>query len=99
MDQYQNNARRDRYSKKKVDKTQAEIDQILLKYKSKFATVADKKIYEHRMHMADIRDRFGELKQCRINEAAMLQYNEYHLSTGITKTPYIKPAENPILQT
>ena len=44
----------------------------MIKYQAKFATTAEKETHEHQLQIADIRGRFGELKQCPIHENAML---------------------------
>ena len=50
------------------------------------------------MKIGELRERFEELKFCKLGDQTMHSYDRYMNVQGFLKKKYIKPSENPIKQ-
>jgi hypothetical protein len=52
---------------------------------------------QERTVIKGIRSRFTELNYTNVGSETVKQYSEYMNQSGVTKKPYTKPPENPII--
>lgn len=77
---------------------QLEVDSVLRRFKSKFESLDEKKEYEHRKLISEVKNRFDELKHSDLEHSTVEAYNRYMQINGIMKRPIIKAPVNPIKQ-
>lgn len=69
-----------------------------MRHKSRFATEDERKQYEDRTRLSELRARYQELRWCKINESAMKEYAQFMDIKGMNKLPISKTTENPVQQ-
>ena len=83
-------------AEKNVDKQLLEVQRVLQKYTVHHLPDEEKKRVKENQRMGELRDRYDELKFCKLNSTAMESYDKYMNVRGMLKKRIFKLPDNPV---